>query len=415
MRRTILSLLLALASVAHAEVRIVGAYPTDRSGVPVVPKVGEPFYLTVSLRATKGTPPFQVVIDTPSETLTTGSLTLQGDGWARRGEIVPLFDGPMDVTISCAAASSPFRLRIVPGSPRNVLETYRPQALRGSLGTAVLLNRPASRLLAWLPIPQSAFAQSVGAVEAPAWQAMSREGASVGLVEARSVPGVEASSAFELSSASVRSNLSSLRSVPMSAVTSRAWLARETGIESDHREVVAFAKAATKGMGKKTPVADVARALYQAVLRRSVYARTGRAPDALLTLRSGGGECGDLSALFVASCRSVGVPARPVSGFTLGVDAWHVWAEFFVPGRGWIPVDPAYALGRRPHASEPLYFGVIPEMRDRVALCNGFVHTVGSERAPFLQTPTVFAFGKGLALRSSKTWCRLAADVAIVP
>jgi hypothetical protein len=46
--------------------------------------------------------------------------------------------------------------------------------------------------------------------------------------------------------------------------------------------------------------------------------------------------------LFVALCRSIGIPARPVVGrwATSEADDWHCWAEFYLPGYGWVPVDP---------------------------------------------------------------------------
>lgn len=407
MRRTILPLLLGLAAFAHADVRITGAYPTDRAGSRIVPKVGEPFFLTVTLSASKGAAPFRVTIDAPSATLTTENLAFVGDGWIRRGEIVPLYDGPMDVTVSCAAAKASLKLRIVPTAPATAIETYRPQSLRGEIGVSAVFNRAAPRLLAWIPLPQSDFGQSVASLDGPANQATTREGQTVGRVEAKASDRIEARMTCATAASSVRTNLTLLRTVPMSAVRETEWLKPEERIQSTHKEVVAFARAATKGTNAQTPVVDVALALYSATLKRSVYAKTGAAPDALAALRNGKGECGDLSALFVAACRASGVPARPVVGFSLGNDAWHVWAEFLVPGKGWVPVDPAYALGLRPRSTFPLYFGTIPEMRDRVTLGKGFAATFGSERTSFLQTPQVFAFESNLKVRSASFWSRL--------
>ena len=57
------------------------------------------------------------------------------------------------------------------------------------------------------------------------------------------------------------------------------------------------------------------------------------------------GECGDYSALFTALCRAAGIPARTVVGCraTSCPDDWHVWVEFYLPGYGWLPVDPTDA------------------------------------------------------------------------
>ena len=50
----------------------------------------------------------------------------------------------------------------------------------------------------------------------------------------------------------------------------------------------------------------------------------------------------------MALCRAAGVPAREIFGLRLGkqptqdVTGWqHCWAEFYLPGYGWVPVDPA--------------------------------------------------------------------------
>ena len=51
-------------------------------------------------------------------------------------------------------------------------------------------------------------------------------------------------------------------------------------------------------------------------------------------------DCRLGSALFVALCRARGIPARTCSGFTLySIPFYHYWAEAWIGGVGWFPVD----------------------------------------------------------------------------
>jgi transglutaminase-like putative cysteine protease len=67
------------------------------------------------------------------------------------------------------------------------------------------------------------------------------------------------------------------------------------------------------------------------------------------------GVCQDFAHLQIACLRSLGLPARYVSGYLetvpppglpklFGADASHAWVAFFCPGLGWIDVDPTNNL-----------------------------------------------------------------------
>ena len=67
------------------------------------------------------------------------------------------------------------------------------------------------------------------------------------------------------------------------------------------------------------------------------------------TLETGRGACRDLALLFIEGCRSVGIPARFISGYQrLGDDQTHpdlhAWAEVFLPGLGWRGYDATQGL-----------------------------------------------------------------------
>jgi transglutaminase-like putative cysteine protease len=61
------------------------------------------------------------------------------------------------------------------------------------------------------------------------------------------------------------------------------------------------------------------------------------------------GVCQDFAHVFIAAARTLGIPARYVSGYFLRSDineqeAGHAWAEAHLAGLGWIGFDPAHGL-----------------------------------------------------------------------
>lgn len=116
--------------------------------------------------------------------------------------------------------------------------------------------------------------------------------------------------------------------------------------------------------GAKTDL-ERARAVYDHVLRSVAYDKTtpgwGRG-DTLRACEVGKGNCTDFHSLFVSLARASGVPARFQMGVPIPEDTssgeipgYHCWAEFFLEGRGWVPVDASEAW-KHPDRREE-YFG----------------------------------------------------------
>ena len=65
---------------------------------------------------------------------------------------------------------------------------------------------------------------------------------------------------------------------------------------------------------------------------------------------AGRGVCQDLTHVFIAAARHVGIPARYVAGYRArddgeaAVEAPHGWAEALVPDLGWVAFDPCFAM-----------------------------------------------------------------------
>lgn len=102
--------------------------------------------------------------------------------------------------------------------------------------------------------------------------------------------------------------------------------------------------------GKRT-VREKAKAIYDWTCEntyRDPNTKGCGAGDACAMLKNPGGKCADIHTLFVALARAAGVPAREVFGIRMGkkereeiTTLQHCWAEFYLPGYGWVPVDAA--------------------------------------------------------------------------
>jgi transglutaminase-like putative cysteine protease len=177
-----------------------------------------------------------------------------------------------------------------------------------------------------------------------------------------------------------------------------------------------FKTIALETVGKQTNAMLRARALYDHVLHRMKYDKTGIGwgrGDAIYACDSGVGNCSDFHSYFIALARSIGIPARFGIGFSIPadksdgtIDGYHCWAEFLGDGK-WIPVDISEAW-KHPELAE-YYFGHNPANRLEVSVGRDLVVEPLPASGPinFLIYPLLQVDGKEVKVDTRFTFQRL--------
>ena len=105
--------------------------------------------------------------------------------------------------------------------------------------------------------------------------------------------------------------------------------------------------------------------IYTHVIDTMWYA--GYMPDdigALAALQKRSGDCTDYADLTIALSRAAGIPARFMEGITYLKDDYydesqtkHDWLEVYLPGSGWVPMDPTWGEEQ----SDQYFAGMTPD------------------------------------------------------
>jgi hypothetical protein len=134
-----------------------------------------------------------------------------------------------------------------------------------------------------------------------------------------------------------------------SSETFKRYTRPEKYIEADDRTIIETANGIA---GDETNPYSVAKKIDDFVHSNIQYMRHEDRYGAVLTLKKKQGKCIDYSELFVALCRSKGIPSDVVYGFAdkaivnggnfTGDQLGHAWAEAYIPNYGWVPADPTW-------------------------------------------------------------------------
>jgi transglutaminase-like putative cysteine protease len=132
------------------------------------------------------------------------------------------------------------------------------------------------------------------------------------------------------------------------------------------------------GSGGATPTLELLTAMIRAIRGGLRYVRRAEKgiQNPVETLSQGSGTCRDFTELMIEALRTLGLPARFVSGYLYvpdrgrhdvhGGGATHAWVQVYLPGAGWIDIDPTnailgneglirVAIAREPSEALPLY------------------------------------------------------------
>jgi transglutaminase-like putative cysteine protease len=126
---------------------------------------------------------------------------------------------------------------------------------------------------------------------------------------------------------------------------------RETALTQPDAAIIDFADSARAGAG--TEPLPLLHGLMNALNREMKFDTdpTHSATTAAEAFALRRGVCQDLTHIFIAAARQLGVPARYVGGHFYRVDgvtaqdAGHAWVEAYVENLGWVGFDPTNGIG----------------------------------------------------------------------
>lgn len=147
------------------------------------------------------------------------------------------------------------------------------------------------------------------------------------------------------------------------------WLEPDRLVPLDDK-IRGWAQQVVDAAGAKTDL-EKARAIYNHVVSTVKYDKTGKGwgrGDIYYACDERRGNCTDFHAIFIGYARALGIPARFSIGLPLPkergqatINGYHCWAEFYIKGIGWIPVDASEAA--KDPTRRDYFFGAHDENR----------------------------------------------------
>jgi transglutaminase-like putative cysteine protease len=147
------------------------------------------------------------------------------------------------------------------------------------------------------------------------------------------------------------------------------WLQPDRLVPIDGK-VKQWAQEVVEAADAKTDL-EKARAIYNHVVSTVKYDKSGQGwgrGDIYYACDARRGNCTDFHSIVIGYSRALGIPARFAMGFPLPaergtgrVSGYHCWAEVYLKGIGWVPIDASEAA-KNP-AQREYFFGAHDENR----------------------------------------------------
>ncbi|HEX4086955.1 MAG TPA: transglutaminase-like domain-containing protein [Chthoniobacteraceae bacterium] len=414
---------------ASCVLKITKVAPCLSNGTPGLPEIGTPYGVRVTFNVS-GTPakPFAIEFTIANVTHTFSGYSLKpGNGYFTYCLVdIPLDDSiPYSVTLDPAKVTGNTNPNTTvsgtfsPKPPKTAIQTYSPVTKYGSVARTIVFAPGATltNLYALLGVPTTHGAQQVLTTTAPLnSQTVTTAPYSLPVYQVlqSNIPAgtYSFSNSFTVTLSKMRVNPTLLRKITWAALGSMTpdytqWLAPDAINESTDSAITNFvAQTLPSGYQATMTPYDAARTLHRAVMRALTYVEPPPYDDAVSSLNVGQGDCGCYAAILVASLRSIGIPARRISGFWQGFSQSHVRVEFYLPGAGWIDADPTLGNGLDPTGTYAYFFGSVNDSDQFVAVddCDSHQMTDFDIDAQDLQTPSIWYWSNSSLTIESNTF-----------
>ena len=299
--------------------------------------------------------------NTPKEAVLTGAECSESDFdyefWSDRElriRVPDAADTGNVVIITEAGMSNPMPFRLKNNYGTKIYTDTRTYRLVSEVEISDFLTETPNTFFLQIPLPQKTETQRAVTINSvqPEPFVPSYQGASIyrfNNIESGSKIQIRQEYSVSRSRVETNVNVTSLkRTEQNNPLLYTAYTEADEFLPADHTVIK---KVCRQIIGSETNPYNKARRIYT-FLTSELSARDSSATDAgrsiLTALEEKSGSPYDLALLFCTLARAAGVPAVPTAGLLVDTEqkaVQHWWAEFYVNGFGWVPVDPALASG----------------------------------------------------------------------